>query len=323
MILDNLFINGGLNLWNRITPHGESREEVVCSRWRQTFLADRWKVRYGQPEGTEIRQRRSERVPEGYAGSYSIELQGQALLGDPVYLGQRIEAGESLRYRRRLRFAARIECGRDGGEFALLVQAPGERDRFGPALKPSVAHELRIPLGNVAAGCWQQVEAEFDALPFGSNGLSVELAVPATALHTEEHRVRICDLKLADATLKTPPTERPYADELRLASRFFCRSWLGCINTPGRAISVASDDLYFQITFPEMRVPPSVVLPPDDGTLRVYGYPYEEVAGFRYEVVHRTCGSIIIKAHKPNHGLTDAYLTFVDWNGSVALDAEL
>src|SRR5450432_3711638 len=45
--LDNVLINGGFfrGLWNRLP---NSIESLECPVWRQTFAADRWKIRYAQ-----------------------------------------------------------------------------------------------------------------------------------------------------------------------------------------------------------------------------------------------------------------------------------
>jgi hypothetical protein len=320
---ENLFLNGQLALWARsLNPDAEAR----CELWRQNFAADRWKVRYAAPSGATVIQCRSGHVPEESTALCSVEIRGGAGVTQNVFWGQRLEAADAPRYRRRLRFSVDLwlQTPSDvGGDVRLALGTAKEQDRFGGPLNEKVELLPGIELGRLGSGRWQRLEAELDLRAANGNGLSVELEFPAAVLSQPGAVLRITNPFLGDVSGDAAPLPRPGALEAFLAERYFQRHSGRRINSPSRVLAVNPDELYFQFTFPQMRVFPACTLPRGEDVLRVHslgGVPQE---GFTFDVTHRSCGSVMIRARKPGHGLVDAYLAFITLDGAILLDAEL
>ena len=309
------------DFWSRL-----SAPSVECVLWRQTFAADRWKIRYAQPDGAAVFQARSQRVPEGFCSDTSLEIQGREGVTQDVFLGQRIEASEATRYRRRLRFSAWIyfeNTGADRCPVQLVLGTAKEPDVFGNAFNDNVKTEIAELLGHVPAGRWVCLECEIDAQRFSPNGLSVELQFPAASLNKTGAKIYISDVKLFDASQAAQSIAFPVAWEALLNRRFFQRHDLNSIQSLGRALYLNPNEIFFLFTFPEMRIPPECTLPQDDAHLSVFNVEGGRQSGFVFNSIDRSRRSVIIRATKQNHGLPDATLSFVGPNAAILLDAEL
>jgi hypothetical protein len=314
----DLLINGALlpELWRAPSPG----QPVVCPLARQTFAACRWKVRYAAPEGGTITQSRNPDVPpdSGVDASVSLRAGGEAVT-QTVFFGQRIEAAAAIGYRRRLVFAAWVFIGGSGEvSVALHAATPHEADVFGGPfgdwLEDRAVERVVVPRGR-----WTLLDIPLDARAFPSTGLSVELAFPPVVFPGE---VRLAQLRLG-AGDRPAPDPRPPAIETMLARRFFQRHDSTRINSLGRALVVNAHELHFQFTFPEMRAFPACTLPHSEEGLRVFNLEGIAQSGFRYDVTYRSRGSVIIRATRENHGLTDGFLSFVGTSAAILLDAEL
>lgn len=317
----NIFINGDLAAWGRLE---RSDEAVECAVWRQTFAADRWKVRYAAADGAPVMQARSRDVPPHTAAGCSLELRGAEGVAQPVFFGQRIEAAETARYRRQLVFSAWVRIVGSVAPEATVTTVLGaarEPDVFGDALNDGCRIDMRESL-TIPTGRWVHVEQAIDGRALGAGGLSFEMELPAETLARPAAFVRLAQLRLDDLG-GGGGIDRPSAVEELLARRFFQRHDSTRINSLGRALVVNAHELHFQFVFPEMRAFPACTLPSDERHLRVFdleGIPQE---GFRYDITYRSRGSAIIRATRENHGLRDGFLSFVGTGGAILLDAEL
>ncbi len=312
----DLLINGALlpELWRSPEPE----QPIVCPLARQTFAASRWKVRYSAPDGGTITQSRSADVPPdcGVEASVALRAGGEAVT-QTVFFGQRIEAAAAMSYRRQLAFAAWVFIGGSGdAAVALHAATPHEADVFGGPLGDRLAVRA-IERVVVPRGRWTLLDIPLDARAFPPTGLSVELAFPPEVFPGE---VRLAHLRLSAGDRPDP---RPAAIEAMLAGRFFQRYDSTRINSLGRALVVNAHELHFQFTFPEMRAFPACTLPHSEEGLRVFNLEGIAQSGFRYDVTYRSRGSVIIRATRENHGLTDGYLSFVGTSAAILLDAEL
>jgi hypothetical protein len=306
----DLLINGALlpGLWR-------TGEPVVCAVERRTFAAARWGVRYANPAGGAVTQARSADVPPESAAACSVVLRGGRDVTETVFFGQRIEAAEAFGYRQRLAFAAWIFVAGEGdASIELLAATPRDVDFFDGNVNIQLRTKVSVPRGR-----WSRVELPLDARAFPATGLALELAIPAACFPGE---VRLADLRLAAAN-GPAPAPRPAAIEALLAERYFQRHDSSRINSLGRVLVVNAHELHFQFTFPEMRAFPACTLPHSEDGLRVFHLEGMPQSGFRYDVTYRSRGSVIIRATKENHGLTDGFLSFVGDSAAILLDAEL
>lgn len=320
--LDNLLLNGDFlpGLWGRtLSP----LEGIECAVWRQTFAADRWKVRYARGEGAPVSQAMAADVPAQSSAPCSLELRGAPGVTQPVYFGQRIEAAEAVRYRGELLFSA--WCRVTGSnetvcDIGLVTGMASEADDFGDAFNDRVKMELTVTFERVPTGRWVHLEHPIDARGYSANGLSIELVFAPRLLDSVESRVRVAGARLAPAGRTVA---RPTSMEGDLARRFFQRHDSTTINSLGRALVVNAHEMHFQFTFQEMRAFPACTLPGSEEGLRIFDLEGISQEGFTYDVTYRSRGSVIIRATKERHGLRDGYLSFVGSSGFILLDSEL
>ncbi len=322
---DNILINGEFlrELWGR---SAQPQSQARCEVWRQTFLADRWKVRYARPSGEALSQRMSSRVPEESASDCSLQLCGAVGVSEDIYLGQRVEARAARRYGRVLRFSARFFLAAEDYcqcPVKLVLGGAREPDVFGGAFNDNVDELARIELGSLTANHWTYLEAEVDLKNAGPHGLSVEMEFPAAALSHPNNSIRVADVNLVRADAGCAVSSRPAALESFLARRYFQPHSGRLINFLGRVFALNRHELFFQFTFPEMRTLPSCSLPLGDELLRVFNRNGLPQYGFTYDVSCRAAGSVIIRATKENHAVEDGYLAFTGVDGWILLDAEL
>lgn len=318
----NLLINGRFlrGLWTRLAGMEEGAG-VSCPIWAQTFAADRWHVRYAAPEGGVVAQARSTDVPDGAPVETALEIRGGDGVAQAVCVGQNIEAGEAANGRAELRFTAWIFVAHSGmSECAatLVMGSPATADLF-DATTETV---LRVALERIPANRWTHVGCVLDCSAFRPTGLRVELELPPATLNHPEARVRIADVNLARISAGAP-VERPAALECFLARRFFQRHDGSSMNAIGRALTCNPHELFFQLSFPEMRAFPACTLSQDNADLCVYSADGQPQTGFVYDAVYGARSSVIIRATKLRHKLRDGYLSFRGYRGAILLDAEL
>ncbi len=324
-ILDNILLNGDFapGLWTRFA---DPTEAVSCPVWRQTFAADRWKVRYAEAKGAAVTQAMTTDVPAHATTTCAVEIRGSDGVTQPVFFGQRVEAAESTRYRRRMVFSAWIRIGNPEPEpkqFDLTVGTAREMDHFGGPSGDNTRFETCARIEEVPVGRWWFLEREIDGRAFSRHGLSIELEFPAALLDSPASFVRIASVRLADIAAGNRTIDRPASLEQSLSRRFFQRHDATTVNSLGRALVVNAHELHFQFTFPEMRAFPSVTLPHDETQLRVFNLEGIAQSGFTYDATYRSRGSFMLRATKADHGLRDGFLSFVGHGGAILLDAEL
>lgn len=324
-VLDNILLNGSFaaDLWARVP---NARTGIECPVECQTFAADRWKIRYAAPTGATVTQAMSGDVPVHAAVDRSVEIRGAEGVAQSVLLGQRIEAADASRYRRRMVFSAWIRLehpDRAPKRFNLTLGSARQPDVFGGPGNENVVVETPVTVDEVPVGRWWLLEREIDGRSFSANGLSVELEFPAELLDSHGARIFVAAVRLADVAAANRAMERPGAFERMLARRFFQRHDATCINAIGRALTFNPHELHFQFLFPEMRAFPATTLSQDNADLCVFSAEGVPQSGFSYDVTHGSRASIVIRATKMRHQLRDGYLAFRGYRGAVLLDAEL
>lgn len=323
--LENILMNGSFSRdsWSRLNNPSRG---VQCQVWRQTYAADRWKIRYASPQGAAVFQAWSPETPEDVPCGGSLEIRGCEGLTEDVLLGQRVEAAEAVRYRRKLCFSAWVfysapvvqEC-----PVYLVTGSAQAPNVFGDPFNSNVRHETIDLLGNAAVNQWVRFEHEIDARAFGSDGLSVELQFCAPALSQTGARIRVAGAALSDACGMPPVPPACAGRDCAFTKRFFQRHDIGNLNSIGRALAVNAHELFFQLPFPEMRAAPECTLPRQDEGLNVFATAGFPVTGFTYDAVYRSRATVIIRATRKNHGLRDGYLSFTGPGAAILLDAEL
>lgn len=315
----NILMNGRFAHWRRLD---DAEAGVECLMWRQTYAADRWKIRYSRPEGASVWQARSADEPKYLPGG-SLEIRGAVGVSETALLGQRIESAESSKYRRRLYFSAWVKVEGpiiEGNPVSLHLGTAKDRDVFGDAFNNNVRPLKKLNLGIAPSNEWTRLECEIDGRSFDSSGLSLELEFPASALNSNTKYVRVAGVTLSDNSTPTLAVEPSTELENLQGKRFFQRHDRSSITTLGRSLSVKEWELRFQFQFPEMRIPPACTLV---GGFHVFDKTGKPVDGFIYEVVDSSRGSVIIRAIKEHHGVTDGYLAFGGKDAAILLEAEL
>lgn len=321
---DNLLINGDFlpGLWSHLR---RPEEGVECATWRQTFAADRWKIRYAHPQGAPVTQHLCVDAPDAAGHSSCLEIRGADGVSQPVLLGQRIEAADASRYRRLLSFSAwvhLVNTQADPVALSLVLGSATQPDMFGNVFNDGVDTELIERFESVPTGRWIHLEREIDARTFGPFGLSCELQFPSELLNRPGISVRVACIHLADAEAARR-VQRPASVEAWLAKRFFQRHDSSTVNSIGRPLVVNAHELHFQFTFPELRSFPACTVSHDNRSLRVFDHQGIPQDDFVYDVTYRSRGSVIIRAAKMNHGLRDGCLSFTGGDGEILLDSEL
>lgn len=318
----NLLINGQFlrGLWTRLDGQPDGAP-VPCPIWAQTFVADRWHVRYGAPAGGTVEQARAGDVPDDVMADSSLEIRGGEGVAQPVLVGQNIEADEAANFRGELRFSAWIfashphlsEC-----TASLVLGSPTTVDLFDTTTEVVSRAELE----GIPCNRWTHVGLALDGRAFRPTGLRLELELPASFLGHPEARMRVTDVNFFRLAAGAP-TERAAAVEAFLARRFFQRHDGTGINAIGRVLTCNPHELFFQLSFPEMRAFPACTLPQDNADLCVFSADGQPQTGFGFDVVYGARSSVIIRATKPRHQLRDGYLAFRGYRGAILLDAEL
>lgn len=323
--LENLLINGDFlpTLWGRVES---PKEGVCCEVWRETFGADRWKVRYATAAGAPVTVASAAETPLHGSAPGSLELRGAPGVTQPVLVGQRIEAADAPRYRQRLAFSAWVwisDRSVSTCDLSLVFTTALEPDVFDAISAEDGPLPQVEPLESIPTGRWVHLEREIDGRAFASHGLSVEIEFPAAILNQEGARVRLAQVRLAESISISRSLYRPAAIEHLLARRFFQKHDGTSVNAIGRALVVNAHELHFQFTFPEMRANPACTFVGSESDLRTFNLEGIPQDGFRYDVTYRSRSSIIIRATKLNHGLRDGYLAFIGYGGAILLEAEL
>ena len=317
----DLLCNGAFwpGLWTR--RQGSETVPLACPTAAHTFCADRWHVRYAAPRGGMVAQRQSGEMPPGSSVECSLEIQGGEGVGEPVLVGQNIEAADAPAYRRPLRFTAwcfvehpeRRDC-----LVRFVAASPCTRDVFDSSLETHFeSEEASLP-----SGTWTRLDFAFDATTARPLGLQIALQFSNAFLSHPAARVRLADASLYPSEFPQP-SRNSWAVESSLAHRYFQRHDGHSTNAIGRALVCNEHELHFQFTFPEMRAFPSVTLPQDNEDLTVFTADGIAQSGFSYDVTFRSRGSAIIRASKSKHRLRDGYLAFRGYRGAILLEAEL
>jgi hypothetical protein len=319
-VTENLFINGRFlrGLWGRL--EAASEDSMACPIWAQTFAADRWSVRYATALGEGVFQTRSGEVPTEGVAENSLEIRGSAGVVSEVLVGQNLEAAEAPNYRRCLRLSAWVFAQHPSEEscaVAPVFGSPVEDNLFDRTAQTV----LRLEKVNVPVNRWERIEWEVDATAFRSTGLRVELAFSPQFFSRADALVRLTDLRFFRDGASV--CDRPPMQERQLASRFFQRHDARSVNAIGRVFAVNAHELYFLFNFPEMRVFPDCTIFQDNADLTVFSLAGVPQSGFSYDVAHGARTSIVIRATRQNHGLSDGYLAFQGFRGAILLDAEL
>lgn len=321
---DNILLNGLFlpALFNRSSSPASGTQ---CLPWRQTFLADRWKVRFGDSSGDRAWQALSTENPSLSSGVRSLELRASDRLESALYLGQRIEAADAFLYQKRLHFSAWIwsTTVAPHESVRLHLTTPERPNCFGNALNHHSRLVCDTALGPLPGGQWTRVEQEIDARSFSPTGLSLELGFAPDLFCDAAARVRVTDVYLGTCPVTLPPPQRSAAMEQGLCRRFFQRLGPENLNSIGRPIVVNPNEMHFQLTFAEMREFPACTIPQDNGGLRVFDLTGRPQHGFSYDVTYRSRGSAILRATRFHHGLSDGYLSFVGDCDAIELEAEL
>ncbi len=215
---ENGLVNGCFQVWQRGTA------STTCTASARTFLADRW---YVNPSGADVTQERSTTVPTGSYAGYSLKLTGAASV-TTVLIGQRIEALEIPRLKRRLTFSAYV-YNVTGAAFVpvLLIGTPGAADDFTTVTNRATTGSGGVPaLGSCADTAWTRVSVSIDVSGFTNiaNGMQVELQVPSGSLVSGDV-VHVTEMRLEPGPLRTPCIPLPFGEELRRCQRYYTKTF--------------------------------------------------------------------------------------------------
>jgi hypothetical protein len=262
--LDNLFINGGFDVWQRTT------NDTAVTTTRK-YVADRWGFVTGA--STLANVQRSTTVRTGARSKYSCELVGAASV-TTVNISQRIESLLSGRYKRTLYFSGYIYNG-SGASFTpkIYVSTPSAADNWTTSTVRNGSGS-----GESLQACtdatWTLVSWTADVSGYTdiNNGLEIRIEIPSGSLVASD-TVRLAEFMLA-TLVETLFVQPNFKQELAKCKRYYDKSYNYSV-APGtasgvgarsfqtrRAIaaSTAGSQFYSEVFSVLMRTAPTIVL---------------------------------------------------------------
>jgi hypothetical protein len=216
LLQDNIFINGGFDIWQR-TPDDSG---VTTTR---KYVADRWAVTCGA--GTLAHVQRSTTVRSGARSKYSLQLDGAGGV-TTVDVDQRIEATQTGLYKRQIYFTAYVYNG-SGTAFTptLFVSTPSAADNWSSSTVRNGGGSGEA-LQECADSAWTLVvwTADISAYTNIDNGVEFRLRIPSGSLVAGDV-VRLAEINLVPGGVATPFVARPIGLELMLCQRYYWKSF--------------------------------------------------------------------------------------------------
>lgn len=247
--VDNIFINGGFDVWQRTT----NDTAVTTAR---KYVADRWQVITGS--GTLTNVQRSTTVRTGALSKYSLEMVGTAGVG-AVEIGQRIESIFSARYKGTVAFSCYIYNG-SGAAFQPKLYA----------ITPSVADNWATntirngggfgeDLQSCADAAWTQVtwSADISGYTDIDNGFGITMQVPSGSLVAGD-TVRFAEMNLTPGATFPPFARSDPVLELARCHRY---AWVpsNVVASQGQGAKVATTTIGIMLRLPvTMRSTPTL-----------------------------------------------------------------
>jgi hypothetical protein len=217
LLQDNIFINGGFDLWQRTT------DDTGVTTTRK-YVADRWAVTAGA--GTLAHVQRSTTLRTGVRSKYSLQLDGAAGV-TTVDIDQRIEASVAGLYKRQITFSIYIYNG-SGADFApkLLVSTPSAADNWTTSTIRNGSGSGE-DLQNCADSTWTLVQWTADVSSYTNidNGVSFRLRIPSGSLVAGDV-VRLAEANLVPGGVATPFVARHLPVEEMLCFRYWQKSYM-------------------------------------------------------------------------------------------------
>lgn len=265
LLQNNIFINGGFDIWQRTT------DDTGVTTTRK-YVADRWAAITGA--GTLAHVQRSTTVRTGARSKYSYQLDGAAGV-TTVDIDQRIETALSGLYKRQVTFSAYIYNG-SGADFTpkLFVATPSAADNWTTSTVRN-GGGAGEDLQSCADSAWTQVTWTADISSYTNidNGVGFRLQIPSGSLVAGDI-VRLAEMNLVPGGVATPFISRITGTELVLCQRYYQKSYSQGV-TPGTAAAAGYRIIYGLTTavaggncifHSEMRATPTITMYSYNGT---------------------------------------------------------
>lgn len=239
--LDNIFINGGFDVWQRTDyDHYVSGD--------RKYVADRWAVM--TETEAEFGVAASDTVRSGARSALSLQLVGATGV-TAVNIDQRIESRARGQYKQELFFSAYVYNG-SGTAFTpkLFVSTPSAEDDW---TSSTVRNGSGENLESCSMGAWTRVTWTADISGYTNidNGVEFRLRIPSGALGNGD-TVYLAEMNLVPGGVATPFLPRPVGMEIGLCERY-CQFVTGS----GHAASSSVADIHIALK-PVMRATPTV-----------------------------------------------------------------
>lgn len=261
LLLENLFINGGHDVWQRST------DDTAVTTTRK-YVADRWAVTAGA--GTLANVRRSTTVRTGGRSKYSLEMVGATGV-TTVDVDQRIEAALQGWYKQTLYFSCYVYNG-SGAAFTprLYVSTPSAADNWASSTVRNGGGSGE-QLQSCADGAWTRVtwSADISAYTNINNGVEFRLRIPSGSLVASD-TVRLAEMNLVIGSTATPFVPQHLPLILMQCKRYYLEigEATGVRFIGGRAD--VTNVAFVGFDFPsEMRAVPTIALVNGAGNVRV------------------------------------------------------
>jgi len=216
LLQDNIFINGGFDVWQRTT------DDTGVTTTRK-YVADRWGVLTGA--GTLAHVQRSTTLRTGARSKYALQLDGAAGV-TTVDVSQRIEAAMTGLYKQVVVFSCYVYNG-SGADFTptLFASTPGGADDWS---SPTVRNGggSGESLQSCTDSAWTLVTwtADISGYTNINNGVEFRLRIPSGSLVAGD-AVRLAEFNLVPGSVATPFVGRPIAAEIGLCERYYRKSY--------------------------------------------------------------------------------------------------
>lgn len=201
--VDNIFINGSLDVWQRTT------NDTAVSTTRK-YVADMWHVVTGSGTLTNVQQ--STTVRSGALSKYSLEMVGTAGVG-AVEIGQRIWNDAAAKYKRTVAFSVYIYNG-SGAAFTpkLYARTPSAANNWTTNTAQN-GGGFGEDLQSCADAAWTKVtwSADISGYTDIDNGFGITIQIPSGSLVASD-TVRFAEFNLTPGSA-FPPMKLTSFDE--------------------------------------------------------------------------------------------------------------